>query len=149
MKRVKVILRSKLVVGYWELIPMESLDECSAPHDTSTVRVSEDRQAEKKKRIQWFLQANWLRLKEALVKSRDPYFRGEWDVACLELGIDKVLRQTIYNVLRRIGRKPITYENVFPDKRRTLLSNLQVNSVDNIIIKKDTVNLGMSRKEVI
>ena len=49
MKRVKVIVRAKLVVGYWELIPMESWDECSAPHDTSTVRVSEERQAEKKR----------------------------------------------------------------------------------------------------
>ena len=51
MKRVKVIIRENLVVGYWELIPMESWDECSAPHDTSTVRVSEDRRAESKKRI--------------------------------------------------------------------------------------------------
>ena len=53
-----------------------------ASHDTSTVRVSEERQAKKIKRTQWWLQANWPRLKEALVKSRDPYFRGQWDVAC-------------------------------------------------------------------
>ena len=105
---------------------MESWDECSAPHDTSTVRVSEERRAENKKRIQWWSQANWPRLKEALMKSRDKYFRGQWDVACLELGLDKVPRQTVYNVLRRIGRKPITYENVFPDKKRALLSNFQV-----------------------
>ena len=45
MKKVKVIVLAKLVVGYWELIPMESWDECLAPHDTSTVRVSEERQA--------------------------------------------------------------------------------------------------------
>ena len=51
MKRVKVIVRAKLVVGYWELIPKELWDECSAPNDTSTVRVSEERRAEKKKRI--------------------------------------------------------------------------------------------------
>ena len=102
---------------------MESWDECSAPHDTSTVRVSEEGRAEKKKMIQWWSQANWPRLKEALVKSRDPYFRIQWDVACLDLGIDRVPRQTIFNVLRRIDRKPITYENVFPDKKRALLSN--------------------------
>ena len=49
MKRVKVIVRAKLVVGYWELIPMELWDECSAPNDTSTVMVSEERRAEKKR----------------------------------------------------------------------------------------------------
>ena len=53
MKRFKVIVRAKLVVGYWELIPMESWDEFSAPHDTSPVRVSEEIRAEKIKRIQW------------------------------------------------------------------------------------------------
>ena len=88
MKRVKVIVRAKLVLGYWELTPMEPWDECSAPHDTYTFRVLEERRAEKKKRIQWWSQANWPRLKEALAKSRYPYFRGQWDVACLDLGID-------------------------------------------------------------
>ena len=52
MKQVAVIVRAKLVVRYWELIPMESWDDLSAPHDTSTVRVSEKRHGEKKKRIQ-------------------------------------------------------------------------------------------------
>ena len=33
------------------------------------------------------------------MKSRDPNYRGRWDVACLELGIDRVPRQTILNVL--------------------------------------------------
>ena len=36
MKRVKVIVRAKLVVGYWEFIPLKSWDEFSAPHDTSS-----------------------------------------------------------------------------------------------------------------
>ena len=88
MKRVKVIVRAKLVVGYWELIPMESWDECSAPYDTSTVRVSEERRAENIKRTQWWSQANWPRLKEALVKSRDLSLRRQCDVACLVLGLD-------------------------------------------------------------
>ena len=135
MKRVKVVVRAKLVVGYWELIPMESWDECLAPHDTSTVRVSEERWAEKKKRIQWWSQAKWPSLKEALVKSWDPSLRGLCDVACLELGLDRFPKKTVYNVLRRIGRKPITYENVFPDKKRAFLSNSQVKYVDDIIIK--------------
>ena len=83
------------------------------------------------------------------MKSRDPNYRGRWGVACLDLGIDRVPRQTIVNVLRRIGKKPITYENVFPVKKRALLSNLQVKYVEDIIIKRDRANLGMSRKDVI
>ena len=83
------------------------------------------------------------------MKSWDPSLRGQCDVACLELGLDRFPKQTVYNVLRRIGRNPITYENVFPDKKRALLSNLQVKYVEDIIIKRDTVSLGMPRKEVI
>ena len=41
MQQGKVIVRAKLVVGYWELIPMASGAEFSAPHDTTTVRVAE------------------------------------------------------------------------------------------------------------
>ena len=88
MKIVKVVVQEKLVVGYWELIPMESWDEFSAQHDTSTVRVSGERRTGNKKRNQWWSQANWPRLKEALVKSWDPYYRGRCDVACLDIGID-------------------------------------------------------------
>ena len=43
MNRGKVIVRAKLVVGYWELISMESGAEFSAPQDTATVRVAEER----------------------------------------------------------------------------------------------------------
>ena len=93
--------------------------------------------------------ANWPRLKEALLNSRYPYLIGQCYVACWELVLDRFPKQTGFNVLRRIGRKPITYENVFPDKKRALLSNLQVNYVEDIIIKRDTENLGVLRKEVI
>ena len=82
------------------------------------------------------------------MKSRYP-LRVQCDVDFLKLGLDQVPKQTVFNVLRRIGRKPITNKNVFPDKKRALLSNSQVNYVEDIIIKRDTANLGMSRKEVI
>ena len=88
-------------------------------------------------------------IKEAFVNSRYPYLGGQCNEACLELGLDPVPKQTVFNVLRRIGRKPITYENVFPDKKRALLSNFQVKYVEDIIIKIDTANLGMPRKELI
>ena len=65
------------------------------------------------------------------------------------VGIDPVPKQIVFNVLRRIGRKPITYENVLPDKKISLISNSRVKYVEDIFIKRDTANLGMSRKEVI
>ena len=74
---------------------------------------------------------------------------GQCDEACLELGFDPVPKQTVFNVLWRIGRKPITYDNVFPVKKRSLLSENQVNYVEDIIVKIDTANFGMSRKEAI
>ena len=149
MKRDKLIVREKLAVGYWQLIPMESWDEFSVPQDTATVRVAEERRAEKKKSNHWWSEANWPRLKEALVNSRYPYLRGQYDENRSELGLDPVPKQTVLNFLRRIDRTPITYENVFLDKKRTFPSNLQVKYVEDIIIKRDTANLGMSSKELI
>ena len=43
---------------------------------------------------------------------------GQCDEACLELGLVKVTKQTVFNVLQKIGRKPITYENALPMKKR-------------------------------
>ena len=56
------------------------------------------------------------------MNSRYPSLRGQCDEACLELGFDPVPKQTVFNVLRRIGRKPITYENALPMKNKELLS---------------------------
>ena len=56
------------------------------------------------------------------MNSRYPSLRGQCDEACLELGFDTVPKKTVFNVLRRIGRKPITYENVFSEKKSSLLS---------------------------
>ena len=83
------------------------------------------------------------------MNSRYPYLRGQCDEDCLELGLDPVPKQTVLNVLQRIGRKPITYENSFPMKKRALLSENLVKYVEDIIIKTDTEKIGMSRKEVI
>ena len=149
MNQSKVIFQAKLVVGYWDLIPMESGAILSAPQDTATVRVAKERPAAKKQRNYWRTEENWTRLKRALENSQYPSLRGQCDEACLKLGLDPVHKQTVFNVLRRIGRKPITYENVFPVKKRSLLSEIQVKYMEDIIIKRDTANLGMSRKYVI
>ena len=83
------------------------------------------------------------------MNSRYPYLRGQCDQACLELGLDPVLKQTIFNFLQRIGRNPVTYENTFPTKKRELISENQSMYVEDIIVKRDTENFGMSGKEVI
>ena len=75
MKRSMVIFQAKLVVGYWELIPMESGDEFSASQDTATVRVVEERRAAKKQRNYWWTEANSTKIKEVLRNSRYPYLR--------------------------------------------------------------------------
>ena len=51
MNRDKVGVQAKLVVGYWELIPIESWDELLAPQDIATVRVAEEIRAVKKRGI--------------------------------------------------------------------------------------------------
>ena len=60
-----------------------------------------------------------------------------------------IISSTAFNVLRRIGRKPITYENFFPTKKRSLQSGKQVKYEEGTIIKRDKEKIGMSRKEVI
>ena len=82
------------------------------------------------------------------MNSRYPDVRGQCDEASLELGFDPVPKQTVFIFLQRIGRKPITYKNAPPRKKRALLSEIQVNYVEDIDIKIDTANLVMSRKEV-
>ena len=61
--------------------------------------------------------------------------------------MDPVPKQTVFNVVQRIGRNPITYENDFPTKKMVLLSERQANYVENIIVKRETANLGISMRE--
>ena len=86
-----------------ELIPMESGAGLSAPQDTAIVRVAEERQAEKKQRNCWWTEDNCPRLKEALVNSQYPCLRGQCDEACLELGLDIVTKQQIFNFYRGLA----------------------------------------------
>ena len=111
-----------MVVGYWELIPKELGAELSAPQDTSTVMVANEIPASKKQNTSWWTEDIWTRIKKYLVNSRYPYMIRQFDEACLELGFDTVTKQTVFNVLQRIDRNPIKYENDFPMKKRELLS---------------------------
>ena len=67
----------------------------------------------------------------------------------LELGKDTVPQMKMVNFFRRIGSKPITYENASPLRKRALLSEMQGNYVQDIIVTIDTANLGMSRRDAI
>ena len=149
MKRNKVIFQAKLVVGHWELIPVESGAEFPALQDTATVRVAKQIPSEKKQRNNRRTEENSPSLKKALVNSRYPAVRVQCDEACLQLRFDPVPKQTVFNFLQRIGRKLITYENTFPRKNKALLSESQVKYMEYIIVTRDTANPGVSRGQVI
>ena len=51
--------------------------------------------------------------------------------------------------LRIISNKPITYKNCFPLERHKLLSEMEVNYVQDIYFSRYLENLGMTIKEVI
>ena len=53
------------------------------------------------------------------------------------------------NFLKRIGSKPIIYDNKFLMRYWALLSESQVNYSGYIVVTIDTDNLEMSRKELI
>ena len=69
------------------------------------------------------------------------------DEACLELGDDPVPRSTVVYCLQSIVSNTIKYKNSLPMIKRELLSQSQVNYIEDIIVTRDTVNLGISRKE--
>ena len=65
------------------------------------------------------------------------------------LGEYAVPQIIVVDCLRRAVRKAIKYENGLPMRKRKFLLEIQVNCVEDIIVKRDTANLGVSRKEVI
>ena len=87
-------------------------------------------------------------MKKGLVNIRYPDVRGQCDDDCLGLGLYMVSKQTVFIVLQRIGRKTITYENSFPTKKREFISEIKIKHVD-VLVKRYTLNLGISRKELI
>ena len=74
---------------------------------------------------------------------------GVCNVTFLELGKDTVPQQKVTNFLQRVGSKPITDGNASPPRNKVLLSQRQIKYVEDIIVTRHTVNLDMSRREVI
>ena len=100
---------------------MEPEAELLSQHDIATVRILEERPEEKKNMNYLWTEENWTNLKKALANSRYPAVIGECDETCVELGKYPVPKKTVFNVLQRIDRKPITYENAFPMKKGALI----------------------------
>ena len=86
-------------------------------------------------------------MKKSVVNNRYPAVRGQFDEASLEVCFDPVLKQKVLIFLLRVGRNPITCGNSLPRKKRSLLLERKVNNLEDIIVKRDTSNPGMSRKE--
>ena len=80
---------------------------------------------------------------------RKPAVDGLCDESCLELCKYPVPLIIVVNCLQRIGRKPITYNNAFPVSKRAFLLQIKLKYVEDIIVTRDTANIGMSRKEVV
>ena len=72
MKKMKVTFREKLVVGYWELVPMESGSDNLSEQDTVTVTKELEEPAAKRMRILWRKGDKRPTLKKSLDKQRNP-----------------------------------------------------------------------------
>ena len=108
----------------------------------------------------WFLSHKWKRtlcytekncpmLKNKLGTQRNQKANIIWDKGDLELGKDPVPWNTSVNCLRIIVNRPISYDNAFPLEKVDISIKIQVKYVQDIIVARDTSNLGMSGKEVI
>ena len=71
------------------------------------------------------------------------------DEGSLQLGQYAVTQRTVVTFLIRIGNKLITYDNSLSLKNGSTLSEIQVKYIQDIIFARKTMNLDISRKEVI
>jgi len=93
----------------------------------------------------WSIPKNFSMLREAMLNSRLPrHLRSNHNVA-----FPLVPYTTIRCALKRLGKKEVTHENVFPSTRNSLLSNEQVEWLQDIIHQHDINSKGMSRREAI
>ena len=79
---------------------MKSGDRLSDMQDVATVRVAEERLAAKKQRNYWRTEKRCTKLKKALVNGRYPYLRRHCAEDFLELVLDPVPKQKLFNVLQ-------------------------------------------------
>ena len=90
MKKMSVTVREKLVVGYWDLVRMESGADNSSEQDIATVTKELEEPSAKRNRNLLCKEENLPRLKKYLGRLRNPAVNGVCDADCLELGKDTV-----------------------------------------------------------
>ena len=110
-KKMRVTVRTNLVVGYWELVPMESGSNNSSEQDTATVTKELEEPVSKQKKTLWCKEENWRTMKKALERRRNPAVNRVCDE-------DPVTRMTVINCLQSIGSRPIIFENPPPWESR-------------------------------
>ena len=113
---MRVEIQSKLVVGFGELIPMKSGYGTSEERDISKVTKDNDKPDSKQNGTLWWTQDNWPSLKKSLEILKNPIVDGVCNEGDLELGIDSVTKMTVFNCLKFIVSKKITYNNALPMK---------------------------------
>ena len=99
--------------------------------------------------IYWASPNYWTYFDVVLNNSRDPELSKYDDLSFGDLMAETVPRQTVQNVLKRLGNKPITLEHVLPILKRSLLPQDMVLFLQDIIRKRDEGNNGISREEKI
>ena len=72
MNKMRMTIQVKLFVGYWELVPMESVSDNSSEQDTATVTKEFEEPAAKVMMTLWWKEYNWPTLKKALERWRNP-----------------------------------------------------------------------------
>ena len=137
MKKMRVIVQAKLVVGYWESVPMESGSDNSSEQDTDTVTKELEELAAKRMMNLCWKEETRPRMKKSIERRRNTAVNGLCDE-------DRVTRMTVINCLKRIGSRQIKFENSYPPGKQALILQRQVKYVEDIIVTRDTANLGMS-----
>ena len=94
---MRVAVQEKLVVGYWELIPMESLADNSEQQYTSTVSKESEEPAENLKINLWWKEENCQRVNKLLERLGNPMVDRVSDEGGLGLDKDTVPRMTVVN----------------------------------------------------
>ena len=69
---MRVTVRAKLVVVYWELVPMESGADNSSKQDISTATKELEEPSAKRNMTLWWKEENWPRLNKSMEMQRNP-----------------------------------------------------------------------------
>ena len=77
-----------------------------------------------------------------------PVSRNRTDVSVDDCDL-LVPKTTVYSMLKRLGKKEVTYENVYGNSKKKALSADERKAIEDIIRNRDRNNMGLSRKECI